>query len=116
MTSFLLAFRTPKDYLPGEPDTVAAWRAFFQGIGDHVEELGNPVFERTVIGSPTGETVLGGYSLITADDLDHAAALAEGCPLLALGGAVEIGVITPLAPEQMAAMTGSTAARAASAA
>jgi hypothetical protein len=36
------------------------------------------------------DSTLGGYSLIRAGNLDAAAALARGCPLLSQGGAVEI--------------------------
>ncbi len=39
------------------------------------------------------DTRLGGYSLVTAEDLDGAAALAEGCPALRVGGGVEIGTV-----------------------
>ena len=37
---------------------------------------------------------LGGYSLIEADDLDAALELTTGCPVLASGGGVEVGVVT----------------------
>lgn len=113
MTTFLFAFRAPKNYLPGQSDTVAAWTAYFNDIGDHVEDVGNPVFERVTVGSPAQDTALGGYTLITADDLDQASALAQGCPLLALGGAVEVGVITQLDSERLTELSGDspTAAR-----
>lgn len=104
MTTFLLAYRAPKDYVVGQEDNVAAWRAFFRDLGDHIADLGNPVFERAVVGASAADTVLGGYSLITADDLDEAAALAHGCPLIALGGSVEVGVIAPVGQELTAAM------------
>jgi hypothetical protein len=38
-------------------------------------------------------TRLGGYSVVTAEDIDGAAALAARCPALQLGGGVEIGAI-----------------------
>jgi hypothetical protein len=40
--------------------------------------------------------VLGGYTLITADSLDAAVALAEGHPLITRGGGVEVGELTLL--------------------
>jgi hypothetical protein len=34
--------------------------------------------------------VIGGYTLITANDLAQAAEIAKGCPILDVGGAVEV--------------------------
>jgi hypothetical protein len=45
------------------------------------------------LGRLDAATRLGGYSLVTAEDIDGAAALAEGCPALRLGGGVEIGAV-----------------------
>jgi hypothetical protein len=39
-------------------------------------------------------TRLGGYTVITAADLDAAVALAARCPVLEHGGAVEVGELT----------------------
>ena len=33
---------------------------------------------------------LGGYSVVSADNLSEAAAVAKGCPILAAGGSVEV--------------------------
>ena len=38
-------------------------------------------------GSATG---IGGYSVVQADSLDAASALAKGCPVLSDGGSVEV--------------------------
>jgi hypothetical protein len=110
MTMFLFAYRAPAGYRPGSPDVVAAWRSFFCDLGEQLIEPGNPVFERRTIGAGSGSgsgsgsaaTELGGYSLVNAADLDEAVALARGCPLLGVGGAVEVGVITPLEMERAA--------------
>jgi len=34
-----------------------------------------------------------GYSLVSAEDMDSALALAKGCPALQVGGGVEIGPV-----------------------
>jgi hypothetical protein len=34
--------------------------------------------------------VIGGFSIIEADDLDEAAELSKGCPILEVGGSVEV--------------------------
>jgi hypothetical protein len=94
MTTFLFSYRTPKGYVPGGPDTVAAWTAWFEELGASVSDRGNPVFESVSLGPCGVDTRLGGYSLITAEDLDSALAMAKGCPALAEGAGVEVGVIT----------------------
>jgi hypothetical protein len=39
---------------------------------------------------------IGGYSLVKANSLDEAAELAKGCPILSLGGNVEVREINAL--------------------
>lgn len=95
MPSYLLSFRTPTDYTSTR-DTRAAWNAFFQSISTHLEDIGNPIFSRQTVGETGNHTVLGGYSLINADNLEQACELATSCPLTKLGGGVEIGELTPL--------------------
>jgi len=96
MAKFVFSYRMPKAYVPGRPDAVAAWSAWFQEMGASVTDRGNPVFESATLGHCGEGTALGGYSMITADDLDAALALAKGCPALEAGGGVEVGVITEL--------------------
>jgi len=96
MTTFMFAYRMPSDYTPGGAETVAAWNAWFQGMGADVADRGNPIFRSATVGQIGAGTVLGGYSMIVADDLDAALALAEQCPALSVGGGIEVGVITPL--------------------
>jgi hypothetical protein len=33
MGKFVLSYRVPRDYTPGRPETVAAWTAWFKGMG-----------------------------------------------------------------------------------
>jgi hypothetical protein len=40
--------------------------------------------------------VVGGYIVVEAKDLTHAAELAKDCPILEVGGSVEIRPIQPL--------------------
>jgi len=56
------------------------------------------VFDRTTVGNFGPDTVLGGYTLIDADDLDHAARLVADCPAISNGGGVDIGQLTILNP------------------
>jgi len=94
MTTFLFSYRMPKGFVPGRPDAVAAWTAWFEKMGASVSDCGNPVFESASLGNCGDNTTLGGYSLITAEDLDTALSLAKDCPALAEGAGVEVGVIT----------------------
>jgi hypothetical protein len=63
-------------------------------------DRGNPAFERSTLGNCGADTPLGGYTLVTADDLAAAVVLAEGCPLLQEGGGVEIGELVPVPGRQ----------------
>ena len=94
MTTFLFSYRMPKGFVPGGPDAVAAWTGWFEKMGASVIDRGNPVFESASLGLCGDNTRLGGYSLITAEDLDTALSLAKDCPALAEGAGVEVGVIT----------------------
>ncbi len=96
MSTFVLTYRAPKDYQVGSPQTIEAWNAYFDGLGDHVVDRGNPVFTRTTLGTCATDTVLGGYSIISAEDLEAAVTLAKGCPFLSNGGGVEVGELTML--------------------
>jgi hypothetical protein len=69
------------------PDAIANWDAFFQGLGDRVVDRGKPASETAEVGHCGAGTRLGGYSLISAEDLQSAVALAKGCPALAEGPA-----------------------------
>jgi len=89
--------------------TMKKWRAWFEDLtakgqlkspGQPLEETGKLVGgrKRTVTDGPYMETkdVIGGYSIIEARDLDHAAAIAAGCPLVEAGGFVEVRPVRQL--------------------
>ena len=60
-------------------------------------DAGQPVSETAEVGL-RGRTRLGGYSLITADDLAAAVALAKGCPALDEGAGVQVGLLASVTP------------------
>jgi hypothetical protein len=83
--------------------TLLKWRAWFKDMSDkgHVKSIGQPLEDsgklvvgrkKTVTDGPYSETkdLIGGYSLIEARDLDQAAQIAFGCPVLESGGSVEV--------------------------
>jgi hypothetical protein len=96
MPKYVFAYRAPKSYVPGGEDATPAWMEFHASLGDSVVDFGNPVFEASSLGTCDDTTRLGGYSFITAEDLESAVALAKGAPILAAGGGVEVGEITEL--------------------
>jgi hypothetical protein len=93
LPTYLITNRAPASFTPS-PGAFAAWTDWFEQLGSHLEDRGNPAFKRTTLGNCGPETVLGGYTLIDADDLDAAVELAESHPLIKFGGGVEIGELT----------------------
>ncbi len=79
------------------------WMAWLQELGSkgHVVNTGQPLDSagkvvqgsaRTVTDGPYAESkdLVGGYTVIKADDLAQAAELAKGCPIFDAGGLVEV--------------------------
>jgi hypothetical protein len=96
MPNFVFSYRNPNGYTPST-ESRAAWMPWFDDMGDHLVQLGRPVFERTAIGDCSSvNTELGGYSVVQAEDFDAALAIAKGCPYLDSGGGVEIGLLAEI--------------------
>jgi hypothetical protein len=93
MSTYLFSYQAPKSYTPS-PEAAEVWSAWFEELGNSVEERGNPTFTSESVGVSRLETQLGGYSLIQAASLDEAIELAKGCPIVGAGGGVEVGEIT----------------------
>jgi hypothetical protein len=89
---FLFSYRVPKDYQPGAQSR-PAWEAWFENLGSSTVDTGHSAIATRTLGTLDAETRLGGYSVVTAEDIDGAAAQATGCPALQLGGGVEIGAV-----------------------
>jgi hypothetical protein len=74
---------------------MAAWTAWFATLGDSTVDPGNPFGASSTV-APGGAVTEGGasgatgYSILRADDLAAAQALAQGCPQLAAGGTIEV--------------------------
>jgi len=75
---------------------MAAWGQWFGSLGADVIDGGNPVGASTTVihdGSVVsngGANPTTGYSVVNARDLDDAIAKAKGCPILLMGGSVEL--------------------------
>jgi hypothetical protein len=101
MANFLLTYHGG-----GMPETKAeqdqamgAWTAWFGTLGDGLVDGGNPISQSKAI-SPDGSVMDAtsaptGYSIIKADSLDQAVALAKGCPVLTGGAAVVVSETFP---------------------
>lgn len=72
---------------------MAAWGAWLGGLGDALVDAGNPFgvsAEVTASGDAGASSNLSGYSILTAGSLGEATERAQGCPVLAGGGSVEV--------------------------
>jgi hypothetical protein len=83
--------------------TMEKWVAWFKELGakGYIKDPGHPL-ERTgkvvqgkqkiVNDGPYAEAkdIVGGYTLIEARDLEHAVEISKGCPILDVGGSVEV--------------------------
>lgn len=84
---------------------LAAWFAWFEGLGDAILDSGNPTAGSVTVGPDRsvsedgGANPLSGYSLITADNLDAAVEMAQGCPILSNGGSVEVAETIAMTPD-----------------
>jgi hypothetical protein len=105
MTQFTYLFRGRDTSASPEQmqKTMEQWVAWFKDLGakGHLKDPGHPLEhtgkvvkgkQKTVTDGPYAETkdVVGGYILVEAKDLDHAVELSKGCPILEVGGSVEV--------------------------
>jgi len=110
MAEYVLLYRsTPEahDAAMGTPErsreSMAKWRVWIDDMNAKgcLKDLGLPLVrtgrvlrgrDKSVVDGPYAETkeVVGGFSIIEARDVAHAAEIASGCPILDGGGSVEI--------------------------
>ena len=72
---------------------MAAWMAWMGGLGDAIIDQGNPFGASTTVTPERRQAApgtAGGYTIINADSLDDATKKADGCPILAAGGKVDV--------------------------
>lgn len=77
-----------------QEQAMQAWGAWFGTLGESVTDMGNPFGQSSTVSSAGiadgGACGAGGYSIVSADSLDDATAMAKDCPVVAGGGAVEV--------------------------
>jgi len=89
--------------------TMEKWLAWMKELGasGHIKDRGNPLQQtgkvvtgkqKTVNDGPYAEAkdVVGGYMLIEARDIEQAVELSKGCPILDVGGSVEVRPVQKL--------------------
>ena len=74
---------------------MAAWGSWFGQLGGAIVDAGNPFGPAATVSaggsvSDGASSSLTGYSVLSADDLAAASAMAKDCPVLAAGGSVEV--------------------------
>jgi hypothetical protein len=98
MATYLLAYHGG-----GMPETekeaarvMAAWGKWYTKLGKAIVDGGNPVGHAKTIASTGrvtnggGKNPISGYTIIKARNLDTAATMAKGCPILKSGGTIEV--------------------------
>jgi len=113
MKEFLLVFRADYKAMPQlSPEEMQAntqkWMNWVAGIAaqGNLADRGNRLVPEGKVISGNGvisdgpyteikEAILG-YTMVKADTLDEAVALADGCPILFIGGTVEVREINPM--------------------
>lgn len=92
MPHFIFAYHGGKK--PETPeagaDLMARWNAWVEGLGSASVNPGNPVgMSKTVsaqgVANDGGSNPLSGFSIVDADNIDAAVAMAKGCPHLEHG-------------------------------
>ena len=97
MANYVFSFRVPCDYRPSAA-TPAQWQAWFGGLGPALVDVGNAVTDYASLGEVGGSgSRMVAYSVVSAEDMDSALALAKDCPVLRVGGGVEVGPVMEVA-------------------
>lgn len=109
MPKYVLAYHgggTMPETEEEQQQELASWYAWFGQLGDAIIDGGNPIAGAVTVGPDGsvneggGANPLSGYSLISADDLDAAVKMAQGCPVLANGGSVEVAEAIAMTPDE----------------
>jgi len=98
MPNYVLTFHGEMGPMPDDPAVMEAvsaeWGAWYGSIGEALVDPGAPFGETASIGPDGSDTTnpasITGYTIVKADDLGSAAAIAKGCPVLKNGHTVQI--------------------------
>ncbi len=98
MSNYVFAYSGGKGVAAEEAERnaqYAKWGQWFADLGSAIVEGGAAMGTAKTVGSGRsvsdgGSRGLTGYSIVSADSLDAAVELAKGCPVLEIGGAVDV--------------------------
>ena len=98
MANYLLAYSGGSGLAADEAERdaqMARWGQWFGQLGSAVVDGGGRVGTAKTVGSggsvnDGGSRGVTGYSIVAADSLDAAVQFAKGCPVLEVGGAVDV--------------------------
>ena len=104
MAKFMLLYRSNTETTPPSPEEMQAflgmWGAWFEKFGAAITDGGDGLKPTgrvlhaggVVTDGPYVESkeVMGGYSVVVADDYEGAVAIAKECPIAVTGGRIEI--------------------------
>lgn len=117
MPEYLMLYRNTaeaRQAAMGSPEraqqSMQKWRSWMQDLtkkgylkspGQPLDDPGKVVRKKAITDGPFTETkdIIGGYSILEAKDLDHAAQLASGCPIIEGGGSVEVRPVRQMSLE-----------------
>ncbi len=77
---------------------MAKWKAWIGGLGDAVVNPGTPLGKSKTVSSAGvsddgGSNPMSGFSIVKADSMDAALEMAKECPLLEIGGTLEVAEV-----------------------
>ena len=98
MAKYVFAYSGGRGVSPDEAERnaqYAKWGQWFDELGSAVADGGAATGTAKTVGpggsvSDGGSRRLTGYSIVSADSLDSAVELAKGCPVLEIGGRVDV--------------------------
>ncbi|MEH6548179.1 MAG: hypothetical protein V7701_17220 [Sneathiella sp.] len=97
MPKFVLAYHGSPQFKTKEEGTahMVAWRQWSQGLGDAVVDPGMPIgasktVSATGVEDGGGANPLAGITILQAETIDAAVAMAQACPHLDAGGTIEV--------------------------
>ena len=100
MSSYIIAYHGGKR--PESPEEgakhMAKWKAWIGGLGDAVVNPGTPLGKSKTVSSAGvsddgGSNPMSGFSIVIADSMDAALEMAKECPLLEIGGTLEVAEV-----------------------
>ena len=97
MSNYIVAYHGGKK--PETPEEgakqMAKWKAWVGGLGDAAVNPGTPLGKSKIVSSSGisddgGSNPMSGFSVVKADSMDAALEMVKDCPLLEIGGTLEV--------------------------